>query len=375
MSDVLERADALSSVISEGRSFAEVERRLLPEVVDACREAGMFGLGAPLEVGGLEASPVETFDALQRLAMADPSVAWYAVNSTPLGRAAAWLDERFWSDIYAPLGNFGFSAAVTAAITRKDGGFVLTGQWPLMTGVMDARWALVYAMYEDDGTAPMLRAVVVETSQLDVTPVWDQATAMRGTGSHKVAAQQVAIDPGLVLDLSVNPRIDRPLYRTGLFVPVGYGNAGVPIGILRAALQSVASELHGKVSRVFGHKAEQSTAILELVAEANLALDHLDYGVRGAAQAVWDHALRSEVAPPRLRASVIGGQFHAAEVARDLISRLYARTSSAAFFEGHQLERALRDIHAVAYGFEPLRPLLHEAGRISIGFEPRIPGY
>jgi alkylation response protein AidB-like acyl-CoA dehydrogenase len=351
---------------------------LAPEVVTACREAGLFALAAPGEVGGLEATLVDIFEVMEMLAAADPSTAWYVLNSAPCARAGAWIDPTFWPDVYrAPMGNFGFSAAPKGRLrpAETDDGYILSGTWPLMTGVLDAPWAAVFCLLERPDDRPALRQAVIPTADLAVKEIWQDAVAMRGTGSHEVTATNCRVPAGLVMDPLAPARIDRPLYRCGPFILPGALNSAVPIGILRSAMQSVSADLRDKVGSIFGQRAAQSTALLELVADASVAVDHLHYGVKAALGELWSYAERSKPAPISLRATIIGSPYRAAEVARDFISRLYTRSSRAAFFAGHPLERAMRDIHAVVYGIDTLRALHHDTGRVAIGLDPLAPGF
>ena len=374
--EVMERASAVVPLLQANRSFSEQHARLAPEIVTALREAGMFGLAAPVEVGGAEATLTEIFQATETVASVDPSAAWYMVNSGGLARAAAWIDPAFWPEIYlAPLGNFGFSAAPAGRLTASDGGYSLTGTWPLMTGVLDADWALVFCLLRRPDERPKVRQAAIRTADLQVQEVWQDAVSMRGTGSHVVATVDLAVPAGLVVSTTAPARIDRPLYRCGAFDGPGASNAAVPIGILRGAVTSAAAELKHKVSSIFGASASASTAVLELLAEASVALDILHYGVTGALDALWDYRERGVDPPVGLRATVAGSPYHAVEVARDLVSRLYSRSSRKAFFAGHPLERALRDIHAVGYGIDVLRPVQHDVGRVTIGLDPVLPGF
>ena len=52
---IVERADALVPLLEQHRPYGEAHARLAPEVVADCRDAGMYGLYAPVEVGGEEA--------------------------------------------------------------------------------------------------------------------------------------------------------------------------------------------------------------------------------------------------------------------------------------------------------------------------------
>lgn len=371
---LLDRTVSLAPLLAENRSEGERQARLAPSSVDALRKAGLFGLWAPLDVGGEEATLRQGFDAIVIIAESDPSAAWYVMNSTACATAAALMERSHWPEVFeAPLPNAGLSAAVGGVLSPVDGGYRLTGSWPMMTGVLDATWGVVNATIDTDGGKQLVRSAVVPIASLVVDETWQNAVAMRGTGSHEVSANAVFVPRGLVVDLSSRSDIDRPLYRCSHIVRSAAINAGIPIGILRSALSSVAGELRTKVSSIFGTKAAQSTALLELVADSTAALSHLQSGTASTIDQIWSYVERGDEPPMALRGVLVAEMFRASDVARTHISELYARSSRAAFFAGHPLERALRDIHAVAYGLDTLHPLRHAAGRVGLGLEPGIP--
>jgi alkylation response protein AidB-like acyl-CoA dehydrogenase len=372
--DVVERARALAPLLEQHRAYGEAHAGPSPEALAACREAGMFGLAAPVEVGGEEASLRQIVEVMTSIAAADPSIAWCMVNSTAVAMAAALLDPRWWPEVYQPpLPNAGLAAALGGRLTPTEGGYRLSGKWALMTGVRHAGWAAVNCRAPRTEGGPSRPTAIVPTSALRVTETWQDAVAMRGTGSHAVSAEDVFVPEGLVVELHGPPRIDRPLFRCSWMVRSAAINTGIPIGILEAALASAADELAGKVSTVFGTRAADSTALLEMMATATVALNHLREGSLAAVDALWAYVSGGQQPSPALRGIVLAGPFHAVDVARRTISELYARSSSAAFFRGHPLERALRDIHAVAYGLESLRPMHHAAGQIALGLDPQLP--
>jgi alkylation response protein AidB-like acyl-CoA dehydrogenase len=244
-----------------------------------------------------------------------------------------------------------------------------------MTGVLDAQFAVVFCRLHRPDEKPTNCQAVIPTTQLSVNEVWQNAVAMRGTGSHEVTATDLSVPEGLIMMPRAKRHIDRPLYRTGAYGVASAVNSAVPIGVLQAAVLSAGAVLKDRVSSIFGQTAPNSTAMLELMAEAWLSLEHLRLGTRAALDALWDYAERDEPAPASVRATAAGSPFQAVDVARDIISRLYARSSRAAFFAGHPLERALRDIHAIGYGLDVLRPLHHDTGRVALGLDPQTPGY
>ena len=177
--------------------------------------------------------------------------------------------------------------------------------------------------------------------------------------------------------LAPNPRtpplLDRPLYRIPFPTSGAVVNAAIVVGVLAGAVEAAAADLADRVSTFHGGRATSNGAILEMVSRADAAWRSLRAGVLETAASLWTAAAYDGRPSQQLRASMHALVFYAAEVAREMISRLYSRSSRASFFRGHPLERALRDIHAISYGFEPLRLFEHGAGLVRMGLPPGVP--
>jgi hypothetical protein len=145
------------------------------------------------------------------------------------------------------------------------------------------------------------------------------------------------------------------------------------VGFLRSAIDSAREELGTKMASITGQRTADSAIIQELMAEALVATNHLFYGTKALLQELTGYLDRDETPPIQLRATLAGSVFHGLDIARDLISRLYARSSRAAFLSGHTLQRAMADVHAMSYGFETIRSNYLQVGRVALGREPTQP--
>lgn len=378
---LLDAAAGLVPLVEAHRAEGDATAQLPRPVLGAAGAAGMFRLFAPAEVGGHEAPLPVAAAVFELLSAIDPTLTWYMVNSGAAGFAAARLQPAERDELFAePDRNFGYSAAVggRATPTASGTGFRLSGEWPVVTGVLDARWCALSGVMADpasDGGPPDLRVFLVPTEVVEVDRIWDEAVAMRATGSHRVVVDDVELPAWCGRPLTTPLVIDRALFRLG--VPVGgmAANAAIPTGILGGAVAAAAREVAARVSTVTGQAAVANPAVLELLADADAAHQALRSGLLAAAGEVWAAAQEGGRGTRQQRAAVHGLMHHAGAVAREHISRLYARSSRAAFFRGHPLERALRDIHAINYGLEPLRSYQHSAALVRLGLAPTAPGF
>jgi alkylation response protein AidB-like acyl-CoA dehydrogenase len=219
------------------------------------------------------------------------------------------------------------------------------------------------------------RLFLVPTAALDIAPTWQEAAAMRGTGSNAVSVREVFVPEAFAHTPAKPLVIDRPLFRLPLPVLFFFGGPAVAFGVLDTALKSAVEALGLKVSSYSGQTLRDQAPIQELIANGDAALRAVRAGLVEVLTAVWEVASTRAEIPPPLKASYYASCYYAVDIVRDTISRLYARGTRAAFMQGNPVERALRNLHAIAFGLESARPFQHSAGRVLLGGEPLDPSF
>jgi len=377
---IITTAQDLQPLIREHQEEGERRAQLTPEVVSAVGKEGLFRLFAPREVGGLEVSLPVALAAVEVIGAADPAVGWYMINSMRPCLAAAFLPEPERAELFSDLDqNFGNSPVPGGKAIAVEGGYRVSGEWPLVTGCEHAKWCGLGGMVMEGDSPrqlngrPDIRYFFIPTAALDIEPTWQDAAAMRGTGSNAASVREVFVPEALAIGSTTPLLIDRPVFRQPpslLFFPIG---AGIAFGVLENALQTAVDDLGSKVSSFSGQAMRDQAPIQELIANSDAALRAARAGHVEAMAAVWDIAQSGEEVPLRLRAQVYASSYYAIDVIRDTISRLYARGTRAAFQQGHPVERALRNLHAIGFGLEAGRMFQHSAGRVLMGGEPLTP--
>ena len=374
---LIEIARGLTGIIRENITAGEARAQIVPEVVAAVGRAGLFRLCAPKEVGGLEADPQTCISVMEVIASADPAVAWYIANSTPACLIAASLpvDER--DELFADRdAYFGNSASMLGRAIPVPGGYRLTGEWPVVTGSLDSKWCALGGLVMDDNRPrevngiPDGRLFLIRTSDIEISRTWANASAMRGTASNAVRVSNIFVTEALSYSPSKPPVISRPLYR----LPFSLVFASFPparvCGILRSALQSSIEAISTKTSSISGCVLREQAPTQELIAECSGALRAARAGLVEATGAIWECVTKTGEVPNQVRAELYASAFHACDVGREMVSRLYTRGTRAAFVQGNPVERALRNIHAMTFTLENMRNLQHDAGRVMMGGDP-----
>ena len=379
---IIETARDLQPLIAKHVEEGEQRARLVPEVVAAAGEAGLFRLFAPREVGGLEVSLPVALAATEIIGAADSAVGWYMINSMRPALATARVPEPERAELYAePDRNFGNSPLPGGRAIPVEGGYRVSGEWPMVTGCEDSKWCGLGGMVMEGDSprqvngGPDIRYLFIPTAELDIEPTWQDSAAMRGTGSHAASVKDVFVPEALAIGGSTPLLIDRPVFRQPpslLFFPIG---VAIAFGVLDNALEREINDLGSKVSSFSGQSLRDQAPIQEMIANSDAALRAARAGHIEAMTAVWDAAQSGEEVPLRLRAQVYGSSYYAIDVIRDTISRLYARGTRAAFLQGHPVERALRNLHAIGFGLEAGRMFQHSAGRVLMGGEPLVPTF
>ncbi|MDH4144474.1 MAG: acyl-CoA dehydrogenase family protein [Acidimicrobiia bacterium] len=384
----LDATRSVLDVVAAHRSWAEDHARMAAPVVEAAGAAGLFRMGAPAEYGGLEAPLPDQLAAHELLGRADPTLAWCVTNSGVAARIAAYLEPGAAALVYGEPGSvYGFSNVAGAEARPVDGGFELSGRWPVVSGAHDVAWAVLGATVtppapepggQSAGAAeppdgrPDVRWMLVPAADLVVEDTWADANAMRGSDSCAVRVDGAFVPAELAHSWSWPRRIDRPLFRLAHTSVTSASTAAICLGVASGALDSLVDILAATTSTLDGTAPRDWPNIGATVAEQTAALRAARSALHGVAAEVWHAVVTDGQAPPRSRAEMFAVADHAMHAAITAVSRAYVCGTAKALRRGHPLDLALRDVHGMAVNWERLRRLGFDAGRVLVGEEPRF---
>lgn len=379
----VEAVRAIRPILEAQRSWADENARIAPAALKAARDADVFTLFAPREVRGTEATLPEITAICEELGYADPAVGWHAGNSAAVCRAALELPTEERERIFAgPHGPFGFSVvAIDAVATPVDGGYLLNGRWPFVTGCLDTTWVSLAGMVREDGAPRIIdgvrdvRTFIVPRHDCEVVRTWETASAMRGTGSHAVTVANAFVPESMTRRLPPRPFVcDRPLFRLPVLVPGAHVPAALSVGIARRVLDAAVDLVATKVSRMDGKAYRDNPSIQQRIGEAQAAVDGLSAALQAVSAEVWRSAEVGEV-PPRIRGRMWATDLWVMDQSRNIVSGLLTVSTSAVYSNRNLVETGLRDIHAIGAASEHIRDLQLAYGREILGMEPGNPMY
>ena len=352
-------------------------------VLEACRNAGVFTLVTPRELGGADVGLPELFAIFEELGYSDPTIGWHAGNSFALAGNASYLGPAEREMIFAQgPGPFGFSGIAGGIAHEVDGGFRLSGRWQFVTGCLDAPYAWLHGTVHDGdrprliGEAPDARAFIVPSSEFVIDRTWEHASAMRGTGSHAVSVQDVFVPNGFVLSLLKMGR--RQLSSRAARWPFGASspvtNAAICVGIARRSVEEAIRLIKAQSPRMAYTPYRDRADIQQSIAAAMTAVNAYSAGLQAMAEEVQAAALEEPPIPESTRARMWASLNWTIDQTRLVVSEMARISTSSVYGSENPTEMALRDVHAICASMEAFRDAEEAAGRVYLGMPPnRIP--
>ncbi|WP_433710361.1 3-hydroxy-9,10-secoandrosta-1,3,5(10)-triene-9,17-dione monooxygenase oxygenase subunit [Nocardia sp. CA-084685] len=315
---------------------------------------GIFRLLRPKSQGGLEADPLDFYDAVRAVATACGSTGWVTsvLGLTPWH--VALFDERaqrdVWSDdpdalicsSYAPVGRF----------VPVAGGYEVSGQWRFASGCAHSSWALLGGTIVAENGQPVdMVSGLVPCIDYRMSKVWD-AAGLRGAGSDDLYAERIFVPEHRVTRFYDIARLESPghkanpgpLYRMPYGTMYTYANSSPMVGMAQGCLDVFLSRMRDSNRLSFGGgsiTADQPTAAARASAEIDAAILQMSRSLRDLYACV---CARQEI-PLELRLRARRDQACGAERALTSIDLVFAATGGMLLRRRNPIERAWRDAH------------------------------
>jgi len=353
-SPLIERARALTPLIEAEAAASEREGTMTAAVVDALRDAGLFWLLVPTELGGSEADVVTSLAVFEELAYADGSTGWSAMaNATTSCFAAIYTGDEAVQAMFGD--HLGIHAGMLGPIGeahRVDGGYSVSGRYQFGSGCGHADWVGSGAMEMVDGEPgvselglPAMRVFFVPRDQVDFRGNWN-VLGLAGTGSYDYAVEGAVVPEAFSFSLlEAVARRGGPGYGIGLFAITAIGHAAFALGVGRRAVDEVLAIARSKqrlgADPVAGQQIFQHDfAMHDAAMRAARAYVYESFAEVEAA--VLSDGMASIEQQQRVRQCTT----YATRVAADAARFAYTWAGSSGLRSPSVVQRCFRDIHA-----------------------------
>lgn len=256
---LLSSARDLAGLIRAEAAEAEAQGFVTAAVADALKQTRLFWMVLPAEVGGGGGDLLTALDVIEELCRADGATGWsFMANAMTTGFAGAHVGEDAADAMFG-----GATPAITAGMlapggraTAVAGGIRGGGRYGFGSGCAQADWmggGMILtcggAPIIGENDRPVMRIAYLPKDQVQFLGNWD-VTGLRATGSQdylipeQFFADDFTIDGAL--DSPADPRRGGALYRVGLSAFVAVSHAAFGLGMMKCALEEVASIASGK---------------------------------------------------------------------------------------------------------------------------------
>ncbi len=373
--DLVERATEIGQLARELAPAGETSGQLAPAVVEAFRDAGIFSLLVPKDLGGHKSDLLTMVNVIEIISRGDGAAGWCAMIAATTGTAAAILPREGAAEIFGdPRSAAGGVVNPPGRALRVEGGYLVNGKWGFGSGSGHAAWMLGGCLvHGPDGPemlaqgVPNLKLMFFPRSDVTIHDTW-HVSGLRATGSNDWKVTNVfvpehrAATPG-----SRSSWTEGTLYKFPMFGLLALAVASVALGIGRGAIEELRALAVAKTPngsrRVLAERAAAQSGIAEAEAlvrsgRAFLVETIAEIWARiesGAKLTLEDRTL--------MRLCATTATMNCAR-AVDICYNLGGATS---LYESSALQRQFRDIHAVTQHVMVGQPTLEVAGRIFLG--------
>jgi alkylation response protein AidB-like acyl-CoA dehydrogenase len=382
---LLHAAIELGPKIRAAGDEMERMRRIPPEIAQAMKDAGVFGMVLPRSWGAPELDPLTQIRVIEALALAEGSAGWCAMIGCDSGYVTAFLNEDVAHEMYPDIW-VGTAATVstTGQATPVVGGYMVSGRFPFASGCQHCEWAWVGCKVVHDGTPrvsqtgiPETRTCFVRLSDCEILDTW-YTTGLRGTGSHDLAVHDKFVPAERTFSFQDPNLVKRagPLYAFPLmFIAKG---AAPALGIARHAIDVVIENASRKPSRgmIVGEQLEapkllrEEVFVQESVARAEAMLGAARSYLFDVVGDLWTTLVEGQRPSAIQQARFITAYTHVVGECASAVQLVYKASGGTAVYQSSALDRCLRDVLTMNQHLMGSLRTYEMAGRLLLGLEP-----
>jgi len=375
----VEVAAALAPQIRAAADNIERMRRLPLPLVEALARAGLFRLWIPRAFGGEETDPMTLVRVVEEIARVDGAAGWCVAIGGEYGVFGGYLQPDAAREIYGsdPLVVTGGAFRPTGQAVVVDGGYRVTGRWPLGSGCQHSAWIVGGCRVLDgdrlrlgpDGI-PVMRLMFFPAASCEILDTW-HSIGLRGTGSHDYTATDLFVPAARSLSFREPPAAPGPLYALPTIALFGTVLAAVPLGIARHAID-ILTELAGtKITTRTQQVLREDATMRGDLGRAEALLRSGRAFLYEALEEAWRVVSAGQTISVTQRALVWLASTHAANAAKQATELMFSAGGATSAYISSGLERCLRDVHAAGQHLTLASTNYEMAGQAFLGSDMR----
>jgi indole-3-acetate monooxygenase len=358
--------DIVLSEIRARRDEFEAKRHVPRDMIEQFKQLGVYRAHAPRCFGGDGSSPREFLKLIETISEADGSAGWVA----SFGSAAIYLaalPRETLACVYANGPDVAFAGGLfpVQPAEKVEGGWSVNGLWKFASGCKGAD-ILGVGIGIGEGGKPL--TAVLRPEDVEIVENWE-VIGMRGTGSHDLRVKDAFVSDEWTFARGGVPTIDEPIYQYPSIAYAAQVLAVVNLGIARAALDEI-SQMAGRSSITGAPKMADRAYLRVGVAKAEASLRSARAFFYEATDAAWESILMGDGVSVEQTSMLRLAAAQAAREGASAVQTAYMLAGTSAIYDGHPLQRYLRDAMVVTQHAFLNESMYDGAGSVFLGVQP-----
>lgn len=362
----VERVQSIAPVARQYADWAEQNARPANEFVEALRDADLFRLLVPRNMGGAELSPWQLGPVIEALARVDGSAGWtMALGQGLLGQL---VKPELFSELFGNprLTMAGSLNPISVRAVRVDGGYKYSGKGTYVSGCTHAAWMAAAGLVVENSApqfvdgAPVIKVGVLPMHVCRIQETW-RVSGMRGTGSHDVEFNDVFVPDDLTFT------------QADALANLGASLAPVSLGIAQHAIDAFIELAGAKVplgSRTLLRDRVTAQAQLGQAEGLLQAGRSLFYETASEAES---RRVAQRAPTDEERARMRLGSVMAAQLSAQTVDLVYDAAGLTAASVDCPIERCWRDVHVARQHITLATTRFEVVGRVYLGMPAASP--
>jgi 3-hydroxy-9,10-secoandrosta-1,3,5(10)-triene-9,17-dione monooxygenase len=358
--EAIARARALIPLLRKHAPDNEKATKLVPEVLNALHENGLFRYLQPKAWGGMELDFVAYFDVPEMLGRGDASTAWVVANLGSHHRGLAQWPKETHEEIWGANPDMLIAsgiAFVQGSARKVDGGLELSGKWGFSSGVDHSAWEQLACIVKDADGKPIDWVMCqVPLPDFKVIDDW-QTLGMRGTGSRTVTCDKVFVPAHRTVSMHVaapghaypGHRVHtNPMFKVPTAALGGHCIAGCMTGNATAMLEMTTELVKSRSTSYTGAKMRDFQAVQLRVGMAGAKIDAVRTWLRN--DCIEAHGVYRAGSTLTLEAKLRYKRNCALgmKLLGEAVDTLYEMLGANGIYDASAMQRLYRDHHAAA---------------------------
>lgn len=364
----------LNTVLTEIRARRDEfeEKRHVPrDMIAQFKQLGVYRAHAPRCFGGDACSPSDFLRLIEKISEADGSSGWVA----SFGSAAVYLaalPRETLARLYANGPDVAFAGGLfpVQPAEKVEGGFRVNGLWKFVSGCIGAD-LLGAGIGIGEGGKPL--TAVLRPEDVEIVENWE-VLGLRGTGSHDLRVKDGFVSDEWTFVRGGVPSIDEPIYQYPSIAYAAQVLAVVNLGVARAALDEVSQMAAGRTGITGAPKMADRAYLRISVAKAEASLRSARAFFYEATDSAWESILKGNGVSADQTSMLRLAAVQATRAGATAVQSAYMLAGTAAIYDGHPLQRYLRDAMVVTQHAFLSEGMYDGAGSVFLGVPP-MPGY